>query len=432
MSSAPFGCRGFLELVVNSATQGGHVDTYTDDEGRTYEYGVQSYLEVGEAVDFFARFNITVGVPERIALTNVYADFSTGESIADYVAPEAADRSEALSKYLEAAEPYESMLLPGYWEFPAPGDIPEDLLLPWGEFAKKYNFEAAMPQMFQVPGPVPDFTNALTLHVMQVFGAPMARALTGQAPTFTPTENDNTELYRRIQTLLQDDVLYSSTVTAAERDDEGVKLTVRDVRGEEVLIEADRLLIAFEPTSDAMEPFDLDEAESAVFDKWETTRVFAGIVRHPSLPANVSIVNTVPEAAPDNYLAFPQSPILARFDYMGVPSDLFRVFIVTDDEIGVDGAQELVRSSLENMIEAGTLEDGDIDDLVFAAFVDHGPMHLRASAEEIAEGFIQDQYALQGHRSTWYTGGAWSVQFTTILWDYNEVLLPKLLESFEC
>lgn len=417
--------------LINSATQGGHVDTYTDGEGRTYEYGVQSFLEVGAAADFFARFNITVGVPERVPLTNVYADFSTGETVSDYVPPEAADRTEGLNRFLEAAEPYESMLLPGYWEFPSPEDIPEDLLLPWGEFAKKYGFEAAMPQMFQVPGPAPDFTGSLTLHVMQVFGAPMARALTGQAPTFTPTEDDNTELYRRIQTLLGDDVLYSSTVTGAERDDDGVKLTVSVAGGEEILIEADRLLVAFEPTSDAMEPFDLDEAETAVFEKWETTRVFAGVVRHPSLPTNVSIVNTVPEAAPDNYLAFPEAPILARFDYMGSPSDLFRVFIVTDGEpdLGVDGAQELVRTSLANLIEAGTVEDGDIDDLVFAAFVDHGPMHLRASAEDITGGFIQELYALQGQRSTWYTGGAWSVQYTTILWDYNEVLLPKLLES---
>lgn len=55
-------------------------------------------------------------------------------------------------------------------------------------------------------------------------------------------------------------------------------------------------------------------------------------------------------------------------------------------------------------------------------------MHLRASAEAITEGFIQDLYGLQGHRSTWYTGAGWSVQYTTILWAYNEVLFTKLLE----
>lgn len=360
-------------------------------------------------------------------LTNVYADFATGETVAEYVPPTAADRTGGLKRFLEAAEPYESMLLPGYWDFPAPEDIPDDLMLPFGEFATKYGFEAALPQMFQIPGPVPDFVNALTLHVMQVFGAPMARALTGDAPTFTPTEHDNTELYRRIGTLLGDDVLYLSEVMGAERGDEGATLTVRDSGGEEIIVKADRLLVAFEPTMGAMEPFDLDEGEFTVFKKWEDTKVFAGIVRHPSLPSNISLVNTVPEAAPGNYLAFPESPILARFDHMG--SDLFRVFIVTDGDLGVDGAQKLVRDSLAHLIETGTVEDGDIEDLNFAAFVDHGPMHLRARAEEISAGFIQELYALQGRRSTWYTGAAWSVQYTTLLWEFNDILLPKLLES---
>ncbi|SPO06218.1 uncharacterized protein DNG_08907 [Cephalotrichum gorgonifer] len=417
-------------VIEKKSHLGGHVATYTDTSGKTYEYGVQSYLEVGEAVDFFARFNITVGVPARIPLTSVYADFSTGQNISDYVAPLAADRSAALRRFLAAAEPYESMLLPGYWDFPAPEDIPEDLLLPFGEFAQKYDLLAAMPQMFQVPGPgVPDWVDAPTLHVMQVFGAPMARALTGAAPTFTPTGEDNSELYRRITALLGEDVLFSSTVTKAERNGDGVKLTVTGADGKKTKIVGDRLLISFEPTPDAMAPFDLDEAESAVFEKFTHSKVFAGIVKHPSLPANISIVNTVPTAAPDNYLSFPEAPILARFDYMGAPSDLFRVLIVGDDTLDVDGAQKLVRDSLSALLEAGTIADGDIDDLVFAAFVDHGPMHLRAGLEDIKGGFIQEQYALQGHRSTWYTGAAWSVQFTTLLWAYNDVLLPKLLES---
>ena len=406
------------------------MSTYTDTSGKTYEYGVQNYLELGDALAFFARFNIPVGAPARVPLTNLYADFSTGETISDYVPPSSAARSDGLTKYIAAAEQYESMLLPGYWEFPLPEDIPADLLLPFGEFAKKYGFEAALPQIFQVPTPIPNFLEALTMHVMQVHGAPMARALTGAAPSFTPTGHDNMELYRRIEALLGDDVLYSSEVVGSERGDEGVTLTVKTASGEEIIIKADRLLVAFEPTPDAMAPFNLDETESSVFDKWDTTRVFAGIVQHPSLPANISIVNTVPDAAPDNYLAFPEMPVLARFDYMGAPSDLFRVFVVTDTDLNVDGAQELVRDNLASMIEAGTVESGDIEDLVFVAFADHGPMHLRASAEDLAEGFIQDLYALQGRRSTWYTGAAWSVQFTTLVWEFNEALLPKLLDSF--
>lgn len=391
---------------------------------------MQSYLEYGDALAFFERFNVTTGVPTRGALTSAYADFSTGSNVSTFINPANDERVAALNRFLEAAEPYEDMILPGYWNFPEPDAIPEDLLLPFGEFAKKYELDAAMPQMFQVPGPgVVDWTDAPTLHVMQVFGAPMARALVGAAPTFGPLSRNNTELYGKIGASLGDDVLYSSTVAKAERDDTGVKLVAKSKSGEEFLIIAKRLLIAFEPTIEAMESFDLDKEELGVFEKFDYSTVYAGIVSHPSLQINVSLVNTVPEAAPDDYYHFPKAPILARFDYMGAESDLFRVLIVGDKTLDEEGARQLVRDSLANLIEGGALPDGDVDDLEFVAFADHGAMHLRASLDDLKEGFIQEQYALQGHRSTWYTGAAWSVQFTTILWAFNDILLPKVVEE---
>lgn len=403
-----------------------------DDKGSLYEYGVQSFLDYGEALSFFARFNVTTGTPARVPLTSAYADFLTGSNVTEFAAPNSDDRLEALDRFLEAVAPYEDMILPGYWDFPAPEDIPEDLLLPFGEFAKKYNLDAAMPQMFQVPGPgVPEWVDGLTLHVLQVFGAPMARALSGKVAGFAPTSHNNTELYGRIGSSLGKDVLYSSVIIDAKRDDDGVELVARSESGEEYVIIAKKLLIAFEPTLDVLEPFDLDDDEAGIFGKFQHSRVYAGIVTHPSLRANVSLVNTVPEAAPDSYYNFPKSPILARFDYMGSDSDYFRVLITGDEGFEEADAKALVRDSIANLIEGGALPDGNVDDLEFVAFVDHGPMHLRASSEALQAGFIQDQYALQGRRSTWYTGAAWSVQFTTILWAFNDILLPKIVQSLE-
>ncbi|PKS09627.1 hypothetical protein jhhlp_004246 [Lomentospora prolificans] len=421
-----------IVVVEKQGRLGGHVATHEDDNGNTYEYGVQSYLDYGEALAFFERFNVTTGTPARVPLTSVYADFSTGLNVTDFVAPANDARLEALTRFLEAVAPYEDMILPGYWNFPASEDIPEDLLIPFGEFAKKYDLDAAMPQMFQVPGPgVPDWTEAPTLHVIQVFGAPMARALSGQLAGFAPTSHNNTELYGKIGDLLGDDVLYLSTVVETKRDDNGVELVVQSESGEEYLIVAKKLLVAVEPTVETMQPFDLDNDEWAVFEKFDYSTVYAGIVSHPSLPVNVSLVNTVPEAAPANYYQFPQGPILARFDYMGSDSDYFRVLIVGDRDFDEAGAQILVRDSIANLIDGGALPEGDIDDVDYVAFVNHGPMHLRASVEAIEGGFIQEQYALQGRRSTWYTGAAWSVQFTTILWAFNDVLLPKVVEDLE-
>jgi hypothetical protein len=54
-------------------------------------------------------------------------------------------------------------------------------------------------------------------------------------------------------------------------------------------------------------------------------------------------------------------------------------------------------------------------------------MHAQASADDIRKGFIQKLYALQGHRGTWWTGGAFSVQFQSILWAFDDILLSKML-----
>ncbi|ROW03024.1 hypothetical protein VMCG_05815 [Cytospora schulzeri] len=63
------------------------------------------------------------------------------------------------------------------------------------------------------------------------------------------------------------------------------------------------------------------------------------------------------------------------------------------------------------------------------AFSEHGPMHDSVSVEDLQAGFIQDLLGLQGMRSTWYTGAAFSSNYQTILWQYNEVLLPQLLAA---
>lgn len=42
---------------------------------------------------------------------------------------------------------------------------------------------------------------------------------------------------------------------------------------------------------------------------------------------------------------------------------------------------------------------------------------------------MQKLDALQGRKNTWYTGAAFSAGMTTVLWEFNKVLLPKLVEG---
>lgn len=156
-----------------------------------------------------------------------------------------------------------------------------------------------------------------------------------------------------------------------------------------------------------------------------------GAVKNPSLPVNVSLTNMPASAAPSNWTALPLPSLNSRFDYFGHDTDLFRFLMVGTADLDADGARELVVDGFDKMVDSGVLAGGNGSSLEFAAFKNHGPMHFRVGAEDLEAGFIQDLYALQGRRSTWYTGAAWSAQFTTVLWAFNDVLLPKVVQSME-
>lgn len=173
-----------------------------------------------------------------------YVDFRTGKEV-NYTGPAPAALSAALVKYAELCALYEDMILPSLRDFPAPGDIPKDLLIPFGDFAKKHGVEAIVPMLFQTTGlGVGDVTRRTTLVVMQAFGGPMARSFLGQMASFAPASERNQDIYDAFAKKLGKDVLYSSTVVNSKRTKNGVHLTVKTSSGRLLKIKAKRLLIS--------------------------------------------------------------------------------------------------------------------------------------------------------------------------------------------
>lgn len=310
---------------------------------------MQSYLDYGPTKDFFTRFNISTEPLSQVPVNTTYVDFTNGKIVGNYTPPGASARTTALAQYLELCELYEDIILPGYWDFPLPNNIPADLLLDFGDFARKHALEAAVPQIITISGlGVGTPLTTPTLYIMQAFGAPMGRALlTGSG--FVPLSRYNSELYSRIAQLLRDDVLYSSKVVESERSIDGVNAAVKGANGELTLVQAKRILIAFEPTLENMKPLSLDEQEARVFTKWEYSNSYASIVTHPSLPINGALVNTPLAAAPSNYLVIPQLPYLSRFTYVGSPG--FRALIGTNRTVSSIGAKKVVEDAFQELLE---------------------------------------------------------------------------------
>lgn len=395
--------------------------------GKPYDYGVNSYTEYGGAKDFFARLNISLINPTTLKLNTTYIDFATGKPLVGYVPPASADVTAALTRYLNVTSKYEAMLVPSYANFPI--NVPDELLTKFSDIVVKYDLKAMIPMIYQITGfGLGNIGEELFLYVMQEFSAPTTRVLLGQKNGWVPSTHRNQDLYDNIATLLGPDVLLFTTVSSLNRTNTGVQLLVRSEKGEETLIIAKKLLVSFALTSDNTHTLDLSNAEREVFSTWKVAHGFCRIVTSPSLPLNGSLVNTPAAVVPTNYIAAPTPPFVVRYQYLGDKN--FTVLAIGAADYNISLAKSVVTDTFDALAAAGDIPQGS--SLNFEAFTEHKTIHTSVPGEEVRDGFYQKLYALQGGRSTFYTGRAWGGQFTTVLWELNnQWMLPKLLASFQ-
>jgi len=387
-------------------------------------------MEYKNTFDFPKRMNVsTSGSMEFTTLDYKYIDFRSGLPVTNYTAPGPTDMYPALQRYLDVLLQYEDMLLPGFFNFPKPESIPEDLLMSFSDFVKKYDLGAAVPQIWDSTAQgLGDTMDVPTLFVMQASGIPMVRALLGLGAAAVPASGRLYDLFESIATFLGNDILYSSTVISSTRTNRGVSLKVAGADGKLTCIEAKRLLIAFEPTMENLQPFRPDDTERQVFSKFGYTTVYAGLLKHPSLEIGVAYSNRLPETGPSNYTIFPLPSQVGRFDYIGGTNNIFQFTAVGTKDDTPESMQQLISQTINTLTEAGTIAASE-GALTFPAFANHGKMHPRVTADDLRAGFIQKQLALQGRHSTWYTGAAFSAGFSTVLWEYNNVLLPDVIKG---
>lgn len=396
------------------------------------EFGVVAFVDYANATKFLSRLNVPMTGLSQATVPTIYADFTDGKKLVNYTGPRVEDTITALETYLELCEKYEDMLIPGLWNFPNAGNIPDDLLMKFSDFAVKYNVTAAVPLMYitNVLG-VGEYSHELTMTVMQTFGGQMARAVLGRQRLLAPASHRIQDVYDAMAEVLGNDAVYSSTVVASKRTRNGVSVTVRSQdTGVLTTIQAKHLLLAINPIMESLGPFDLDAKEAEVFSKLEYTRLYTALLRNPSLPANETLQNLPLAAENGHYLETQAIPYVAEFGSYGIPGRPHRTVVVGDKTLESKDAKRLLQHNFQALVRAGTLGESDQPDLQFVAFSDHGPMHLRVSAEDYKAGYVQELLGLQGHRSTWYTGAGYAgAQLQTVIWAYNDILISKMMKS---
>ncbi|KAJ3524896.1 hypothetical protein NM208_g11870 [Fusarium decemcellulare] len=389
-------------------------------------YGVQAYLNRKATAAFFNRFNVSLIDPSLSASVDLLAltknvDFDTGLPVdVKYGPVDAAGVPLGLLGYIALAVKYQPWFENGYFQT---GDVPKDLLLPFGEFLEKHDLAGSLGILRNLLW-LSDPLNTPTWFVMAVVGQPQIAAfglgLTG--PSFKWPETHSSEtLFDRVLDLIGDDVLLESTVAASRRSDDGVVLTVKTPSGHKI-VKAKKLLIAATPSPENIGTWDLDENEADLFSKFSWESLYVGVIGNTGLPSDVVGIRNTPDNATGLYL--PHGSFTDAYDRAG-EQDLWTTRVIGRAGLTLKEARSLVQQPLKQFEEAGTY---DIASPAILAFTSHGSTVPKVSAEELKNGFFNKLYALQGQRSTFWTGLTWAPDYTPIIWDFTDKLLAQIVE----
>jgi hypothetical protein len=390
-------------------------------------YGVQAYLNRRTTKQFFKRFGVRLIDPDfadyiDLILATKNVDFKTGFPVhVNYGPVDIFGTPIGLLRYLTLAVKYQPWFENGYFKT---GKVPEDLLLPFGKFLEKHDLEASLGILRNFLW-LSDPLNTPTWHVMAVIGEPQISALglglTG--PSFKWPETHSSEtLFDRVLELMGDDVLLQSTIASSRRTNKGVTVTVQTPFGQKT-VHAKRILFAATPSPENIAPWDLDKNEKTLFNKFSWETLYVGVVNNTGIPSDVPGVRNSPDSSSSYYL--PEGSFCDAYDRRE-DRDLWNTRVIGKAGLSADVAKEMITQSLHTIGQAGTYQ---IASPSVVAFASHGYTVPKVSSEDLASGFFNKLYALQGQRNTYWTGLAWAPDYTPVLWDFTEKLLPRLVKG---
>jgi hypothetical protein len=399
-------------VVEHNDRLGGHTQTYTDPAtGGRVDIGVIVWHDLPLVHQWFQRFGIplekaTFDLP---GMQSLAVDYRTGKPVTGYVPP---DPSAALAAYGAqlARYPY----LEAGFELPDP--VPPDLLLPFGDFVRKYRLDAAVNLIFNFGQGLGDILRQPTLYVMKNFGLDILRNL--QVGFLTTSRHDNGELYRKAQAELGADALLGSRVVLTQRDALGYAHVVVQTPAGLKIIRARKLLVTIPPKLTNLVGFDLDATETLLFGQFRNSAYYTGVLRNTGIPDNLS-VNNIGQDTPYH---LPALPGVYAISPTGLPG-LHNVKYGSPVQLPEAQVRADIVAAVRRLRTAGTLPTTTPN---FAVFASHSPFELTVPTAAIQAGFYRRLYGLQGHNRTFYTGAAFHTHDSSLLWQFTEALLARI------
>lgn len=418
-----------VAVVEAKGLLGGHTETWTDPvSGGKVELGVIIFHDNDLVRKYFGRYQIPLTKVDPFLGVRKYYDSRTGKNLPAFVPPKPNFTAYAaqLAKY-----PY---LEDG---FDLPDPVPEDLVLSFGNFVKKYHLgdlvHFATNRVVQGVGdilnlPTIYFLKSLTLSVLQNI----------QSGFLITARHNNHELYDKALAELGQDALLNSSVVAIDRNQSGkyAKVLVQTPKGKKLVLAKD-ILITIPPLLDNLKHFDLDDEERSIFAKFKYAAYYAAVLRNTNnlIPANVSL-----EAIdPSRPYYIPKLPRVYSFNALGYPGLVDLKYISTKplplEQVKADiiNSAKLATASTSgnlnfNSNSNSSSNNGTTAEPTFevAALTTHSPFELHVDADAIRQGYYKKLYALQGKGRFWYTGAAFHAYDSSSLWQFSENVVARI------
>ncbi|KAK1573237.1 flavin-containing superfamily amine oxidase [Colletotrichum navitas] len=410
-----------VALIEKAGRLGGHTNTYVDAKtGKTFDYGTQNFVNTTEVYNYFRSLGVPLApfAPKR---QSVAVDMARERPGPSWPIVNANDTAAALERYKVQLAKYPDDFFRGYH---LPDPVPEDLLLPWGDFVQKYDLGALAYDgwlRFQGMGNV---LAQPTLYIMKLFNPMQVRAREENSKVYEAND-DLQSLWNAAQAFLGDSAVTEAEISRIDRQDDYVTVSITTPSGPKT-VHASKLLITIPPTLDNLKPFlDLSEEESQVFGQLNNSYYYNAVISRSGFPAGTSVYSYDSESQ----YGIPAMPGVYYFTTETV-SDLWSTQYTSPDY----QSEETVKAKILAQVHEARRALGQPDDIVpeIIAFNNHSPFGLTVSTDAIRSGFYRRYTALQSQRNTFWTGHSWSSGSSSTIWDFTEYeVLPAITASLE-
>ena len=414
-----------VAVVEAKAVLGGHTETWTDPVTQAkVDIGVIVFHDEDLVRKYFGRYQIPLTKLDFGPTVTKYYNFRTGKSIPGYTSPD--PNFTAYAALLATKYPY----LESGFDLPDP--VPEDLLLSFGDFAKKYNLGGFVNFAASFAQGLGDLLKLPSIYVLKNISLAVLQNL--QAGFLTTARHNNHELYEKALAELGHDALLSSTVVAIDRNHSGqyAKILVRTPSGKKLIL-AKNILISIPPLLENLKHFDLNDEERSLFAKFKYASYYTTVLRNNVIPPNLSLHALDPSQPYD----IPNLPRIYSFDPTGYPG-LTNVKYISNQPLPLErvkadilnNAKLLTATTAGNVNSNGSSNSNSTSaNLEVTVLSAHSPFELRVDADAIRGGYYKKLYALQGKGRFWYTGAAFHTHDSSSLWEFSEKVVARIVLS---